>query len=173
MNAQQVKKISETGPVFHAPESVAFDSLNNCLYVSNYTEPLTEGGKYMQHSISKIDMQGNFISEEWIKGVSCPTGICMHNKKLYVVERFGVVECDPSLGTITNHYYIKTTDFLNDITYDNEGNLYVSVSGTPRIYRILIDSARVEVWVEDQRLLDPNGILFDNGVILIGVNSDG
>ena len=170
LNAQLVK-LFETDAVFRAPESVAWDSVRQCLYVSNYTAPLTEGTYYGNHTVSKINLEGEIIDAGWITGLSCPTGICISNDKLFIVERFGVVEYDLKTDRISNKYYIKTTEFLNDITVDDKGNLYVTVSGTSRVYRIA--EGKVELWLEDELITDPNGILFDMGQLLIGVNYDG
>jgi len=172
-NAQQVVKIAETAEIFSAPESVAYDSLNQCLYVSNYTSPLAEGGMYADHVVSKIDLQGNVISKDWVKGLSCPTGIILYRGKLYIVERFGIVECDPATAEITNRFHIKTTGFLNDITADDSGNLYITVSGTSKIYRVSIEKAYVEVWLDDTKIKEPNGVLYDAGFLVTGVNADG
>jgi sugar lactone lactonase YvrE len=170
LNAQLIK-LAETDTIFKAPESVAWDSMRGCLYVSNYTAPLKEGSFYGRHSVSKVDLEGKMIEYNWITGLSCPTGICIAGNKLFIVERFGVVEYDLMNDRISNKYYIKTTDFLNDITVDNNGNLYVTVSGTAKVYKI--NDGKVELWLEDERIKDPNGILYDRGRLLIGVNSVG
>jgi len=170
LNAQLIK-LSETDTIFLAPESVAWDSAHNCLYVSNYTAPIKEGTYYGNHTISKVSLKGEIIKADWITGLSCPTGICIANNKLFIVERFGVVEYDLTMNRISNKYYIKTTDFLNDITVDDKGSLYVTVSGTSIVYKI--EGGKVERWLEDERIANPNGILFDKDKLIIGVISDG
>ena len=170
LNAQLIK-LFETDTVFHAPESVAWDSIRNCLYISNYTTPVKEGDFYGRHTISKVSMEGAVLETAWIKGLSCPTGICIANDKLFIVERFGIVEFDLSTDRVSYKYYIKTTDFLNDITIDPYGNLYVTVSGTNVVYRIT--GRKVEKWLTNDSIADPNGILYDQGKLIIGVNSDG
>ncbi len=167
----QLVKLFETDTVFHAPESVVWDSIRGYLYVSNYTAPLREGNFYGRHTISKVSLDGNIIQADWITGISCPTGICISQDKLYIVERFGVVEYDLQKDMISNKYYIKTTDFLNDITIDDDNNLYVTVSGSNIVYKIA--EGKVERWLEDDRIANPNGIQYDNGNLIIGVNSDG
>lgn len=165
LSAQPVLKI-KTDTIYRAPESVAFDSIRNVIYVSNYTAPVREGSYYGKHTVSKADLEGNLIEADWITGLTSPTGICIHKDKLYIVERFGVVEYDLAADTICNKYYIKTTDFLNDLALDDEDNIYVTLSGTKIIYRI--SHGIVEKWLEDDLIANPNGILYDRGRLVVG-----
>jgi sugar lactone lactonase YvrE len=154
-----------------APESAVYDANRNVIYVSNYTSSITEGGPYGEHSISKVSLDGEVLEADWIKGLSCPTGICILDDKLLIVERFGVVEYNLTKDEVSHSYYIKTTGFLNDITSDPEGNIYITVSDTNVLYRI--SKNRVEKWIVDNRINHSNGILYHNGKLLIAVIGDG
>lgn len=167
----QLIKLSETDTVFQAPESVAWDSVRNCLYVSNYTAPLKEGSFYGLHTVSKVSMTGEILEVGFVTGLSCPTGICIRNDKLYIVERFGIVEFDLDFNYVSNKFYIKTTEFINDITIDNQGNIYVTTSGSNILFKIT--EGKVEHWIEDESINDANGILFDGEKLIIGIISDG
>lgn len=169
--AAQAVKIFESEAIFRAPESIVYDSLNKVLYVSNYTGPLKDGSFYGNHSLTKIDLEGNILADKWLDGLSSPTGICIWEDKLFIVERFGVVEYNLRERKVTNKYYIKTSDFLNDISVDKKGSLYVTVSGTKKIYRII--EGQVELWIEHDSIDNPNGILCHNGIVLVGTTSDG
>ena len=95
--------------------------------------PVREGNWYGLHTVSKVSLKGEILDTNYITGLSCPTGICIDDNKLFIVERFGVVEYDLITHCISNKYYIKTLDFLNDITADADHNLYVTVSGTGKV----------------------------------------
>jgi sugar lactone lactonase YvrE len=122
------------------------------------------------HSVSKANLQGEILKFDWINNLTSPTGICIFNDKLYIVDRFGVVEYDLKTDKISNKYFIKTVNFLNDITVDSDGNIYVSESDTNVIYRI--KNREVEKWLDSVAVSRPNGVLFDDGKIIVGVNSD-
>jgi sugar lactone lactonase YvrE len=166
----RAEKLWETDEVYKGPESVAYDSERGFLYVSNYTEGVKTGGFYGQHCISKANLNGEIIKFDWIGGLTTPTGICISNNKLYIVERFGVVVYDLEADKVAGKIYIKTTNFLNDITVDPAGNIYVSESDTNVLYRI--SDGKVEKWMDSEAVSRPNGVLYDNGNLIVGVNSD-
>jgi sugar lactone lactonase YvrE len=168
-NAEPVK-LWETGEIYKAPESVAYDSERGFLYISNYTGGLKNGLPYGEQFISKANLKGEIIKFDWIGNLTIPTGICINDDKLYIVERFGVVEYDLKQDKVSNKYYIKTSYFLNDITVDPQGPIYVSESDTNTIYRIKGNS--VEKWLDSEEVSRPNGILYDDGKLLVAVNSD-
>lgn len=163
-------KLWETDEVFKRPESATYDSERGFLYVSNFTGSPRNGMPYGQHYISKVNLKGEVIKLDWIDNITAPTGICIAGDKLYIVERFGVVEYDLKADKVSNKYYIKTSKFLNDVTVDSQDGIYVSESDTNTIYRIKNNS--VEKWLDSEEVSRPNGILFDDGKLLVAVNSD-
>ena len=169
LSAQPVK-LWESDTVYKAPESVAYDSVREVIYVSNYTNSIKDGMMYNAHYISKVALDGTPIQFDWIGNITNPTGICIFADKLYIVERFGVVEYDLKKDEVSNRYRINSCCFLNDITVDNDTNIYVSVSDTNHIYRI--KNGIVEMWMENEKISKPNGILCHNGKMLIVDNTD-
>jgi sugar lactone lactonase YvrE len=166
----QAVKLWETGEIYTRPESVAYDSKRGCLYISNCNGNVKTGTSYGDQTVSKADLQGNIIEFDFVKNLTKPTGICIFDDKLYIVERFGIVIYDLSENKIADKIYIKTSYFLNDITVDTEGGIYVSESDTNVIYRI--KDKNVEKWMNSREISRPNGILYDNGKLIVGVNSD-
>jgi sugar lactone lactonase YvrE len=162
-------KLWETDEIFKRPESVAYDGERGFLYISNLGS-LKNGMPYGDQSISKVDLKGNIIKFDWIGNLTRPTGICINGDKLYIVERFGVVVYDLKADKVSDKFYIKTSYFLNDVTVDSDGGIYVSESDTNVIYRI--KGRNVEKWLDSEEISRPNGVLFDNGKLIIGVNSD-
>ncbi|MCH7535438.1 MAG: hypothetical protein IH948_06780, partial [Bacteroidetes bacterium] len=108
---------------FKSPESVAYDPIRDIIYVSNYNKDVENGTSYGEDYVSKVSKSGEIIKFDWIDNLSAPTGIIVANDKLYIVERFGIVEYDLKKDTITNKYCIQFNEFINDITMGPDGAL--------------------------------------------------
>jgi hypothetical protein len=169
ISAQPVK-LWETDTVYKAPESVAYDNIRGFLYVSNYGQSVKPGGAYGNQSISKANLRGEIVDAEWIGNLTTPTGICIFKDILYIVERFGVVKYDLEADKIADKFYIPQDGFLNDVTVAPDTSIFVSVSDKDIIYKI--KNGKVEEWLNSEKISKPNGILYDNGKLIIGVNAD-
>ena len=89
--------------------------------------------------------------------------------KLYVVEPFvGVIRMDLNPGNTQSVYaaFIPSgPSLLNDLAFDNAGNLYVTDSFAATIYRIPAGGGTPTVWFTDPRLAgDPNVPFGVNGI---------
>jgi sugar lactone lactonase YvrE len=77
----------------------------------------------------------------------------------------GVKAFDLHAGTALGSYNFPGGGFANDLTFDAQGNLYVTDSWTPRILRLRSGGAELEEWINDPRLgaeqWSLNGIDFD------------
>jgi len=162
---KKLEKAWKTGRKFKYPESIAFDRINNCLYVTNYdayNRSMTKGINY----ISKVSLDGKIEEEKWGEGLYNPTGMIILQDRLYVVERNNVVEIDITSGQITKRYPVQGAGFINDIAADREGNLYISDSGRHIIYKIT--GGAVETWLKNEQIISPNGLFIHDGKLLIG-----
>jgi sugar lactone lactonase YvrE len=102
--------------------------------------------------------------------LTSPTGLYLFNDRLYIVERFGIVEYDLKLDKVNNRYLISHASLLNDVTVDPDSNIYVTDSYEKTIYQI--KNGEVEKWMDTVAIVYPNGIEYDNGKLIVGVNSD-
>lgn len=107
-------------------ESAIYDNVNNVIYISNHAD----GNGY----ISKVDVNGNMLSEKWFPNLNYPMGMSIANNKLYIVDNTfsrnssKVVVVDPINSEELIHYDAPNTmTRLNDITYSQEDdNFYIS-----------------------------------------------
>ncbi|MEI9898847.1 MAG: hypothetical protein WDN31_00555 [Hyphomicrobium sp.] len=76
--------------------------------------------------------------------------------KLYASDIDKLVEIDPKSGTILAKYEAPGATFLNDVTVDAGGNVYVSDSNTSTIWRLA--GGKLEKWLEGPELKFPNGL---------------
>lgn len=154
------------------PESCVYDSVRDCIYVSNINgNPTAKDGNGF---ISKLNSQGEIITLKWVVGLNAPKGITISNQKLYLTDIDKIVIIDINQEKIIDFIYVEDAEFLNDITVDTSGNIYFTDSSKQKgiIYQLSTDK-KVSQWIESEDIVRPNGIFFDNGFILTGSYGDG
>lgn len=143
----------ETDTLLKTPESVLFDAKAQLLYVSNIDG--TPDGKDGKGSIGKVALNGKIIATDWVKGLNAPKGMGIYKNKLYVADLTEVVVIDIDKAAIVQHIPIEGSVFLNDITIDKNGTVYVSDTRTSKVFRI--EKGFVVTLL--QNLQGPNGLL--------------
>lgn len=165
----ELQKLWETQDVFMTPESVAYDSLQNCLYVSNFNDK----GGYRQNEdtlndecISKIDPEGNIIEFRWIDNLLGPTGVAILKDTLYVVERGRLAKISISEREIKKRIAIEDYGFPNDLAVDENGIVYISDSQKGCIYQV--KDNQCTLWFNDSLIIGANGLLIQNDLLIVG-----
>ncbi|HSG29088.1 MAG TPA: hypothetical protein VLA34_11455 [Candidatus Krumholzibacterium sp.] len=169
--AVSLKKIWETEKVFDTPESVIYDAEFHVLYVSSIGgSPQAKDGNGF---ISRVSMKGEILDLKWIKGLNGPKGMGIHGRTLYVADIDELVEIDIEGGRIRKRYPAREARFLNDVVTGADGTVYVSDSSRDHsaIYRL--KGGSLEVWKESKLLGRPNGLAMRDGMLIVGVSSDG
>jgi len=166
---ESVKGVWQTEEEFLLPESVAYDSKRDVLYVSNfdaYNKSSRDEGQF----ISRISLDGNIEDLKWITGLSNPTGLAVFEDKLFVVERRSLAEIDIESGQVQQRYQLPDAILPNDVTVDQSGIAYVSDSRKNVIYRLA--DGKVEEWLSGDEIDRPNGLHAHNGTLVVGNNGD-
>jgi len=142
-----------------SPESVAQDAKGD-IYVSEIGEFNKDGdGK-----ITRISIDGKLST--FASGMDDPKGLTFIGKSLYVTDKNRVLKVEPD-GKWTvfgsTMAFPQTPVFLNDITSDDAGNLYVSDSGNLKsggaIFKIAQNKKITLVLDENTpEILAPNGL---------------
>jgi DNA-binding beta-propeller fold protein YncE len=146
------------------PESVLFDPVNKVLYVANIDE--NPWGKDNKGNISKLSLTGDFITKDWVKGLSAPKGMGISKGMLYVTDITEVAEIDLKNGVIVKKYTHPKAENLNDITVGADGTVYVSDSKGSCLFHII--KGKLEILFESEELTGTNGIFYENGKLLCG-----
>jgi len=144
---------------FVSPESVVQDAKGH-IYVSEIGEFNKDGdGK-----ITRISIDGKLST--FAIGMDDPKGLILIGKFLYVTDKNRVLKVEPDgkwsvFGSTMA--FPQTPIFLNDITSDESGNLYVSDSGNLKsggaIFKIAKDKKITLVLNENSpEILAPNGL---------------
>ncbi|NIN70436.1 MAG: hypothetical protein GTO46_00595 [Gemmatimonadetes bacterium] len=167
-------KVWETPQIFLTPESVQFDPAREILYVSNFDNQYAQKPEPTGY-IAKLALTGEVVEQKWVDGLNAPTGLGIHDDRLWVTERRNLTEIDLETGRILNRYPIPDADFPNDLAIDAEGNIYISDTRPSsqidsRIYRF--KDGRFEVWL-NEGIVRANGLFAHGDYLLVGNTGDG
>lgn len=123
------------------PEAVRYDPEQNVYFISNFT-----GGGNTQDStgfITKADAEGNIVSLKFMTGTNnaplhAPRGMFIIDNTLWAADVLGVHGFDKSTGEQTDFIDFSEFEigFLNDVSANAEGTLFVTDTGTNRVYKV-------------------------------------
>lgn len=153
----------ETGG-FSTPESVLPVPGEGIAYVSNVAgQPTDKDGNGFISKLSLAD--GKIVTLKWATGLDAPKGMALSGGKLYTADIDKLVEIDPKEGKVLAKFEAPGATFLNDVTADAAGNVYVSDSNTSTIWRL--SGAKLEKWVDGPQLKFPNGLTVQGDKIIV------
>lgn len=164
-----LKPVWETDTTLRTPECVLLDPATNILYVAciNGNPTLANKSSY----IAKLDQAGKVVKLKFTENLNSTKGMGILGDKLYVTEMTQVAEIALATGKILNRYPVEGAKFLNDIAIDaNKGIVYVSDSSDDKVWEL--NKGKISSVLAGAPLKGPNGLLFENGQLLIG-NGDG
>ncbi len=142
------------------PEAVRYDPQQDVYFISNFT-----GGGTTQDStgfITKADAEGNILDLRFMTGTEefpfhAPRGMFIVDNTLWAADVLGVHGFDKSTGEQTD--FIDFTEFkigfLNDISANTDGALFVTDTGTNRVFKV--ENRKPSIYL-DSLPEAPNGI---------------
>ena len=154
-------KLWETDTLLKTPESVLYSAKEKFLYVSNIDG--AAAAKDGKGSVGKVGLDGKIIMVDWVAGLNAPKGMGLYKNKLYVADLTEVVVIDIEKAKIIQHIPVEGSVFLNDITIDKSGVVYVSDTRNFKVYRIEKNIVSTLL----QNLQGPNGLLAVGDELLI------
>lgn len=155
VDAQTLTSKWNSEATLSVPEAVLLDAKNNVLYVANIDgKPDSVDGAGF---ISQVTTDGKIKNLKWVTGLDAPKGMGIVKNTLYVSDIHRVDVIDIPSGKISQRIDIAGSAFLNDITVDEKGNVYVSDTGTGKIHKIA--NGKAEVFFESTDIKSPNGLL--------------
>ena len=162
--ATMTAKLIQSIEGFDGPEAVKHDPLQDLYFVSNFTgdpgEPDADG------YISRVSPDGQILDLKFMQATgSTPfhagRGMALQDNKLWVADRDGLHAFDRSSGA--HQQFVDFTShqpgFLNDITVNADGDLFVTDTGAGRIYAVR--NGETSVALSDIDPGPPNGIFYD------------
>lgn len=148
---------------FEQPESALFDAANKRIIVSNIVgnPGAADGNGYL----SVLSLDGRIVTQHWTDGMDAPKGMAISGDRLYVADITKVRVVDLASGRLVSSIDVPNAVFLNDMTADSSGKVYVTDMLADTIYRL--DGDRPELFVKDALLASPNGVFADGGRLII------
>ncbi|NOX86081.1 MAG: ATP-binding protein [Chlorobi bacterium] len=158
----------ETDPVFKVPESVYFDQTRDQIYVSNINgKPLDKDGNGF---ISLLTKEGKIKKLKWVTGMDAPKGMVVVDSLLYVTDIDRIRVIDIARAGVIKTIVVDSAEFLNDLTSDNHGNIYISDMARNQILKL--SGGSVEVWLTGEKIVSPNGMAFHKNRLFVGTKND-
>lgn len=145
-------------------ESVLFDQKKGQIFVSNINGKPTE--RNAKGFISLLATDGSAKKLEWVAGLDAPKGMGLYKGILFVsdIDRLRII--DVQSAKIIQTIQVDGAKFLNDIAINNNGEVYISDTGSNQIYHF--DGNTVSLWLEMNEYKKPNGLLYDGKDLLVG-----
>lgn len=152
--APTLERLWETEARLKVPESVLLDGSRQVLYVSNIvgTQPWEKDGA---GSIGRVSLEGEIRDVDWVSGLHAPKGLALTGGRLVVADIDRVVFIDPDAGRIVETIPVPDAARLNDVSAAPDGTVYVTDSGTGRVFALR--DGRVSV--RSEAFKSPNGVL--------------
>lgn len=152
---------------FDSPESIAVDPADGSYYVSN-----VNGDLFLKDAngyVSKITPDGNLVIQRFIPSkadsvLNAPKGLWIEGRTIYVTDIDSVKAFDTETAKAVALVDLSGAGakFLNDLTGDSHGNLYVSDTEADIIFKIEPSkNYKVSVVASGTRLGGPNGLLIN------------
>jgi hypothetical protein len=143
---------------------VIFDIANEIIYVSNINGDPTEADA--NGFISKLGTDGKIVEIRWIAGLNAPKGMGLYADTLYVADVNQVVKIDTRLSEVIMKYNAEGAVFLNDITIDENGKVFISDTGLGAVY--ILEGGEVSVFLPAGTFNRPNGLSWMKNELYVG-----
>ena len=134
---------------YNNPESIIYDQAADRYFISN------KGGNTIVQLNSDNELT-NFVTSD----LNAPKGLLIVGDTLVSVNNTSVQGFLLSDGSRVFNVAIEGAVFMNDVTTDNRGNLYVSDTSTGVIFQISLKTGKYSSLVSN--LKNPNGLLYDS-----------
>ena len=148
---------------FEAPESVVYDRASEVFYISNINgNPMEKDGNGY---ISTVTKNGVLLERKWLDNLNAPKGMAIADDTLLVADIDELLAINLGDRSVTR-FVAPGAKFLNDVTIDAKGRVYVSDMMDDAIYRL--EEGNFDIWVQSPELKAPNGLLAESSRIVVG-----
>lgn len=86
--------------------------------------------------VALLNTDGSIRNKDWLRGLNAPKGLAVYEGKLYIADLTEVVVVDIASAKILNKIKAPDAVFLNDVTVDSKGVVYISDTRLNRVYKL-------------------------------------
>jgi hypothetical protein len=150
------------------PESVLYvaDKKSPYLFVS-----LIDGQGDVVDSkggIAKLTTTGELIDKDWITGLNAPKGMALYENRLYVADITEIVVIDIEEQKVIEKIPVADSVFLNDVTVNAAGIVYVSDTRTNKVHRLV--GGKIELYLDN--VTSANGLKALGSTLVVGAGQE-
>lgn len=118
--------------------------------------------------IAKLSMDGEVIERDWLTGLNAPKGMAIYENRLYVANITEVVVIDIKKRAVIKKIPIADSVFLNDVTINSSGIVFVSDTRTNKIHRIENDQPSLYL----ENMASANGLKVYGSNLIVGAGKE-
>ena len=165
--AKQLEPLWQTADL-PTPESVLYvaDKKSPYLFVSliDGQGDVVDG----KGGIAKLTTEGEVIDKEWITGLNAPKGMALYKNHLYVADITELVIIDIEEEKVIKKIPVVDSVFLNDVTVNSSGIVYVSDTRTNKVHRY--QNGKVELYLDN--VTSANGLKALGSNLVVGAGQE-
>lgn len=118
--------------------------------------------------IAKLTINGKVIDKDWISGLNAPKGMAIHDNHLYVADITELVIIDIKKQKVTQKIPVEDAVFLNDVTVNSSGVVYVSDTRTNKVHRY--QQGKIDTYLEN--VTSANGLKALGSSLVVGAGPE-
>lgn len=118
--------------------------------------------------IAKLATDGSVIDKEWFTGLNAPKGMAIYENRLYVADITELVVIDIKKQRLVKKIPIEGSVFLNDVTVNASGVVFVSDTRTNKVHRIVGDVP--SLYLDD--VTSANGLKSFGSNLVVGAGNE-
>ncbi len=118
--------------------------------------------------IAKLATDGSVVDKNWLTGLNAPKGMAIFKNRLYVADITELLVIDIKKQRLIKKIPIEGSVFLNDVTVNSSGVVYVSDTRTNKVHRIVNDEPSLYL----ENITSANGLKVFGSNLIVGAGKE-
>lgn len=118
--------------------------------------------------IAKLATDGSVVNKDWFAGLNAPKGMAIYKNRLYVADITELVVIDIKKQRLIKKIPIEGSVFLNDVTVNSSGVVFVSDTRTNKVHRVENDEPSLYL----ENIASANGLKVFGSNLIVGAGKE-